>query len=87
MDKNCQMKTTLLHITSLYVKSEQGYSYPCKRVTNANLQHFERGNIVIILKIKVLKGGRCLLNVFGKSNPLKNLRQSQGIKNLENLIL
>lgn len=87
MGKSYQVKMTLLPITSLYVKLEQRYSYPCKRVHNSNLQHFEIGKIVIILKIKVLKGGRCLFNIFGKSDPLKNLRLAQGIKNVENLML
>lgn len=54
-------KKTLLSIIVLYVKPEQRYLYPCKRVHHANLQ-FKRGNIIIILKI--LKGGRCLPNVF-----------------------
>jgi len=33
----------------------------------------ERNNILIILKIKVLKGGRCLVNIFRKSDPLKKI--------------
>lgn len=84
MGKSYQVKKHR-YLSILCVKLEQSCSHPCKRVHNANLLYLERVKSEIILKIKVLKGGRCLLNVFGKLDPLKMLRLAQGIKNLEEI--
>lgn len=33
----------------------------------------ERNDILIALKFKILKGGRCLVNIFRKLDPLKKI--------------